>query len=577
MADERLFGIDLGCSGSRITVVCPTPTGRPSNHPDPLVGAIPTRPPERFNNTLVDFPAHGYPLDDDAPAYDPSVRRRQFEPVALKYGFYLLARELDKAAMQHPIAKDLSFYDCPELQGKFYSGLVALFRSTRARMDAMVPALWGPALTDNRTNDQICVTLPGQWNSAFKEVYLNVLADAFNIHRKVVDKHVTFITESDAWAHMRLGPGSGGHHYREDHDEEVVLILDFGGHMMVRWINLLRAPGGGELLMHYLLEHADDLFLSQTGRTLSPREKSGIRDYFANLMMHLGPSSSNNAQWTTTYELQVITDTGGRVRIDISRAAACHFWECAYRHPLKVVAQQFGLLKRIVEDCKVATSVLISGGSLENDNLYSPLHRCLKQLAEDAGLKDLQFWRNDQSPVFYSAIRGALAAKEYALTAEQFVTQGIGIGLQRKLPGALEWEHEAPIVLYFDVVAQEYRQYKYTRARPEVEGTQFRLLCDPLYHLKAERIPIGRFRFYVLFDGLPKALKRDKYKCEVSIDGSGENTFMVVKIQQTGHLRTTHITNLRLRLRFDLGPKRAEANIEPVKIDEDVERMEDGA
>ncbi|KAK3338909.1 hypothetical protein B0H65DRAFT_445178 [Neurospora tetraspora] len=32
----------------------------------------------------------------------------------------------------------------------------------------------------------MCVTIPAQWNSSFREVYLNVLAEAFDIHRETL-------------------------------------------------------------------------------------------------------------------------------------------------------------------------------------------------------------------------------------------------------------------------------------------------------------------------------------------------------------------------------------------------------
>ncbi|KAK3338910.1 hypothetical protein B0H65DRAFT_445179 [Neurospora tetraspora] len=70
---KQLIGIDLGCSGSRITVVCPILRQYDDPH-NTLVRAIP--PSKRFNNTpwgWQDFPAHGYPFDDDAPAYMTSV------------------------------------------------------------------------------------------------------------------------------------------------------------------------------------------------------------------------------------------------------------------------------------------------------------------------------------------------------------------------------------------------------------------------------------------------------------------------------------------------------------------------
>lgn len=70
---------------------------------------------------------------------------------------------------------------------------------------------------------------------------------------------------------------------------------------------------------------------------------------------------------------------------------------------------------------------------------------------------------------------------------------------------------------------------------------------------KAERVPISSAspRPYVLFDALPKAQDGDKYSCQVSIEESGNDTFVVVKIEQTGPLSPTRTTDLRLRLRFD--------------------------
>ncbi|KAK3484971.1 uncharacterized protein B0T23DRAFT_408728 [Neurospora hispaniola] len=548
--DERqLVGIDLGCSGSRIMVVY--------------------------------FPAHGYPFDDDAPAYDLNTRWRQFEPVPLKYAFVLLAKEPDEAAPRHPMAQEPAIYDSPEFRSKPYSGLVTLFRSMRTCKDAYLTERLGRLFHYNRAMDHICVTIPAPWNSSFQQVYLNVLAEAFNIPRETVHERVTFVTESDAWAHYFLGPLHGGDGYRNDATSEgVVLVLCFGGHMMngsVFWLgptnwprngpeengsnrffrlgDSFGAPGGEELLVQYLIEYVDDVFSTQTGRALFPAEKADVHDRCKRFARDLGPHLNNPS---------------GSVRLEISNAAYNHFWECAYRHPLKVAAEQFALLRRIMRHRKVAGSVMVSGGGLGHELYNFPLLLRLQQLAKDAGLPRPHFERDIHNHEQSSATRGA-------------ITMGVGIGVQIKPHGAL------------NIIAQEYRQYKYTRLRSEFERTHFSLLCDPPYHIKpeyaaseqshqdpkpkskAERAPIGRFRSYVLFDDLPKAQKRDMYKCEVSMDGSGNNTFMMVKILQTGHLpqRTTHITNLHLRLRFDPGPRRAGANIEPVKVDEEGERMGD--
>lgn len=156
----------------------------------------------------------------------------------------------------------------------------------------------------------------------------------------------------------------------------------------------------------------------------------------------MGPASDSNEP-DTTYE--VITDTGGIVRLDISKAEARHFWECAYRYPLQVAAQQFALLRKITKEHKVAASVMLVVGCLEY-NHRSPLGRCLGRLVKDIGPQGFSSWLYDCIYRYRLATRGALVGKEYALTAEQFISQGVGIGLQRKLPGALEWEEEAQMI-----------------------------------------------------------------------------------------------------------------------------------
>ncbi|KAK1777739.1 hypothetical protein QBC45DRAFT_469072 [Copromyces sp. CBS 386.78] len=573
MRPRQLVGIDLGCTGSRIMVFCPIQ--RPYDDPDNILvkDIYPSTVFDHVPWDWRDFPAHGYPFDDDAPVYDfDNVRGRHHEPVPLKYAFYLLAKELDKAAPQYPMAQELAFYDSPEFRSKLYSGLVALVSIMRSSKDAYVAECLGQSFTVNRTKDHICVTIPATWNSSFQEVYLNVIAEAFGIPREIVNEDVTFVAESDAWTHHFLGP--------------IVLILSFGGHMMngsVYWLgpfesldgsdtprstsssggnrffrigNPFGAHGGEELLVHYLLEFVDDLFSTATQRSLSPAEKSRVHDFCTELSRTQGPGLNQEPFFRvfSFFPLEVVTDTGGRVRLQMSNAAFDHFWECAYRQPFKVAAQQFALLNRIMRDCKVAGSVMIAGGGLEHDDYYSPLRVRLQQLAEDAGLKKLWFEQFFNDPEQSSAIRGTIATVEYALSAKRFITQGVGFGLQRKLPNAPEWEEHAPLVLYYDIVAREYRQYKYTKTGLQLISKKCR---KPKPKNKAERVPIssGSPRPYVLFDDFPKAQNGDEYDWEVSIVESGKDTFVVVNIEQSGQLNPTRTTDLRLRLRFDPAAK----------------------
>ena len=216
-------------------LVCPLPR-RFNTFDNILVRAI--HPSPEFNNVslvLQDFPAHGYPLDDNAPAYDlHNTRSPALEPVPLKYAFYLLAKQLDKTAPQHPMAEELAFYDCPEFRTKLYAGLVALVRNMRSRKDGFVAEMLGQSFTLNRKKDHFCVTIPATWNSSFQEVFLNVISEALSIPREIVNEDVTFVAESDAWAHDLLGGVHGSDRRRQDKSrEEMVLVLSFGGHIMV--------------------------------------------------------------------------------------------------------------------------------------------------------------------------------------------------------------------------------------------------------------------------------------------------------------------------------------------------------
>lgn len=211
------------------------------------------------------------------------------------------------------------------------------------------------------------------------------------------------------------------------------------------------AFGGEELLLHYLLEHMDGIFFTKAGRSLSPAEKARLRHILTEFSRKTGPGTPASDS-LSPYTFNVPTDTGGVARLHMPRAGYTHFWECAYREPLKVAAQQFSFLSKVVRNCKVEEGrIMIAGGGVEHGRWrYSlPLPERLEQLREQAGLKR-HIYDNDITDIEqWSAMRGTIAVVEYALSAKQFLAQGIGIGLQRKLPNASEWEENAPLVVYY--------------------------------------------------------------------------------------------------------------------------------
>ena len=200
--------------------------------------------------------------------------------------------------------------------------------------------------------------------------------------------------------------------------------------------------------MHYLLEYVDDLLSSNIGRVLSTRERAGLRVNITRITRELdgyrtyfGLHSSRPLLFTT--------DTGEVVSLEISGQEFYHFKMSAYRHPFKVAAQQFALVKEFTQDRDVVGSVIISGGSPECGGLCCSLRTYLSHLARQAGLGRSVIWPVCDEPEEGSLTRGATRAVEIALTSEQFMTQGVGIGLQRKRPGAPKWEDEAPMILYY--------------------------------------------------------------------------------------------------------------------------------
>lgn len=178
-----------------------------------------------------DWPSHGYPLDDDGPDYDADDRgqHQSCQPVPLRYGFYLLAKEYGKASIQHPIAQDLAFYDCPELRRKLYSGLVTMLRMIR-EVSENDPTSEG--LNADRELGNICLTIPAQWDSSFQKVYLDALAAAFDYQPETLREKVMFITEPDALVHVIYGCLT--HKPTPmNRQPQIELFLNFGTHTTV--------------------------------------------------------------------------------------------------------------------------------------------------------------------------------------------------------------------------------------------------------------------------------------------------------------------------------------------------------
>lgn len=90
---------------------------------------------------------------------------------------------------------------------------------------------------------RLCVTVPNQWTLEFEEVYTRLLAQAFDWTLGEARSRILYYTETDALAHFLLSTD----HYvqvakllRGQEQQRVVLVLDFGGHNLVRFIHCPR-------------------------------------------------------------------------------------------------------------------------------------------------------------------------------------------------------------------------------------------------------------------------------------------------------------------------------------------------
>lgn len=90
------------------------------------------------------------------------------------------------------------------------------------------------------------------------------------------------------------------------------------------------------------------------------------------------------------------------------------------------------------------------------------------------------------------------------------------------------------------------------------------------------KTPIKSYQSYVLFEDMPTVQQRGKYVCHVAFEGSGDEMFLLVNVEQ-GRPSTTKTAELRLRLRYNPVPRRAEAFLEPAEGDGEDEDMEEAA
>ncbi|KAK3399754.1 hypothetical protein B0T20DRAFT_468099 [Sordaria brevicollis] len=543
------------------------------------------------------WPSHGSPLDEDGRDYDPeNVGRLTFcEPVPIKLGFYVLAKEHGGPVdIQHPAAQVLQLRDCPELRRKLYSGLVAMLGRIAQESERVMYPRGCRAIHRVRN---IGITVPAQWGDAFKKVYLKALAD---FHPEYLREAVVFITEPEAWMHHAHGYKKVSNAPQKS-QPKLQLYLNFGNHMMdtaMFWVgpeescgpkavrdrffrmgDPIGVPSGpGLRVVQYAMDIFRDRFFEEVGRFPSKREKHIITTNITPAVRRWGPNYSSRDSYV--YRFSILTDepVAREVLLWMSDREIRHIWESAYRPSLQLVVKQFALVEKIIDETEAPVRVDITGSA----QWYgSPLKTEVQGLAREMGLfEDMEMvWHYGSFP----PVRGGIKAARERMTTEEFITQGAGVALQKKLAGAAEWEDNAALLCYFDNVKKEYRPNKYNKAKFELAGTQFRLLCNPLHHVfpprdshatKARKppikTPISKYQSYVLFEGMPTAEQRGKYVCEAAFEGSSDKMFLVVTIEH-GEPSNRKATKLRLRLQYNVVPRRAEAILEPAEEDDDKE------
>ena len=201
--------------------------------------------------------------------------------------------------------------------------------------------------------------------------------------------------------------------------------------------------------MNYIVEHIDDCFFHKRKRLLSPDEKLRVTHKVLEAETAMLRAVDGSRPNQRDISIRFPTDGSGPededVDIRISAEEIRHWWRPAYLPSLRLAAQQIELLAKIRTKKDVPASIFLTGCDRTDSEPF--LHQ-IRRLATEAGIAQPRVYPPGTS-IFAFPLKGCIGSAVMRMTTEEFITQGVGFGLQKKLPGESEWEEEAQMICYY--------------------------------------------------------------------------------------------------------------------------------
>lgn len=218
-----ILSIDLGSSGIRACLVPMQPNS----------GVIWVSNDGNEKNRYT-WPANGCIFGDVA---DEDIYKEWLAPdqareeVALKYGFYILADAPADMTAEYPMFRDLLEEDRinrDTFRHRVTVGISSMLRVIRQKAETQLTLECRPGWVIKK----ITASIPSQWTLDFEVLYRNFLRQAFQWSEAAARTQIRFYYEIQGIANLLLKT-RGALINNAAHGDQLVLLLDFGGHSMV--------------------------------------------------------------------------------------------------------------------------------------------------------------------------------------------------------------------------------------------------------------------------------------------------------------------------------------------------------
>lgn len=369
-------------------------------------------------------------FDDGQPIYLGEEQDRNRHSISLKTGFYLFCNDPDNLVEQYRIVHSLlAMKNDRRFISRLRRGLFCLFMAVRDAVKKECKSLNGKITS-------IGLTIPAQWTMDFQDQYQAIISEVFEIPAP----DIIFHTETEAMAHVLLTDYQ--HRLSLTEPLNVIVFLDFGGHNMVRDLDVMGpsasangschptrtglfsasckdqlgrasigsarssvsiyfsstlkpvltkfnsgAAGGSELWEYEIGELCRQKVKSLYDCFPSRESKKDFLDRFNAEKMRLGPVSNNQKGSFRAYVEEA--DSGRVYKLILDAAEIDDAFERALAGPLDIATNAVKLTAAACKnhDPVIQPKVVVSGGSCRNLALMARL----RQICKEASIEQLTF------------------------------------------------------------------------------------------------------------------------------------------------------------------------------------------